>query len=36
MMAEIARAYRACKAQALDRVVAQINSPMVRVAEAKR
>ncbi|HEY1930002.1 MAG TPA: UrcA family protein [Caulobacteraceae bacterium] len=36
MMAEIARAYRACKVQALERAVAQINSPMVRLAEAKR
>ena len=36
MMAEIARAYKACKVQALDRAVAQIDSPTVRLAEAKR
>jgi hypothetical protein len=30
MMTEISRAYRACKVEAIERAVAQLDSPMVR------
>jgi UrcA family protein len=36
MMLEISRAYRACKVDALERAVAEVNSPMVRQRYAER